>query len=166
METTANATALLMRPDKAQYQIGDTLNIDLHVAGHATTAYLDIIKDRQTFGLVALPVKKGLAQAAIDIDGSLLGTLELNAYVITDQGEIVRDRRLVLVNPAPAQVDVKANAKTYKPGDTAQLDINVSQAGKPLTGRLASALWMNRSLPLALRPLVLPARIFCWNVNC
>ena len=132
----AGADALLLRPDKAQYQIGDTLNVDLHVAGHATTAYLDIIKNRQTFGLVALTVKKGMAQAAIDIDGSLLGTLELNAYMITDKGEIVRDRRLVLVNPAPATVDLKTNASVYKPGETATLDVKVSRAGKPMQGAI------------------------------
>ncbi|MCB0125325.1 MAG: hypothetical protein KDE58_23890, partial [Caldilineaceae bacterium] len=105
-----NANAVLLRPERSQYAIGDTLNIDIYVAGTATTAYLDVIKDGQTFGLAALPVADGVAQAAIDIDGSLLGTLELNAYVIASgaegNGEIVRDRRFVLVNPAPADVAV------------------------------------------------------------
>ncbi|MDQ3247871.1 MAG: MG2 domain-containing protein, partial [Chloroflexota bacterium] len=133
---SGDANAVLLRPQKAEYQIGETLNIDIHVAGNATTAYLDVIKGRQTFGLVALPVKQGLAQAAIDIDGSLLGTLELNAYVITDGGEIVRDRRLVLVNPAPAQVQVQTNAEVYQPGDTATLEIDVSRDGAPMVGAL------------------------------
>lgn len=66
------------------------------------TVYLDIIKDQQTFGLAALPVTNGMAQAAIPIDGSLLGTLELNAYAVDEGGQIARDRRYALVNPAPA----------------------------------------------------------------
>ncbi len=134
--SSGDANAVLLRPDKAQYQIGETLNIDLYVAGNASTVYLDVIKGRQTFGLVALPVKDGVAQAAIDIDGSLLGTLELNAYVITNPGEIVRDRRLVLVNPAPAQIDLQTNAEVYQPGDTATLDIAVSRDGAPMAGAL------------------------------
>lgn len=134
--SSGDANAVLLRPDKAQYQIGETLNIDLYVAGNASTVYLDVIKGRQTFGLVALPVKDGVAQAAIDIDGSLLGTLELNAYVITNPGEIVRDRRLVLVNPAPAQIDLQTDAEVYRPGATATLDIAVSRDGTPMAGAL------------------------------
>lgn len=131
---SGNAQAVLLRPAKVQYQIGETLNIDIHVAGQATTAYLDIIKGQQTFGLAALPVVQGVAQAAIDLDGSLLGTLELNAYVITDQGQIIRDRRLILVNPAPANVAVQPDADLYRPGDTATLDITVQRAGAPMPG--------------------------------
>ena len=134
--SSGDAQALLLRPEKVQYQIGETLNIDIHVAGQAKTAYLDIIKGRQTFGLAALPVAQGVAQAAIDLDGSLLGTLELNAYVITDQGQIVRDRRLVLVNPAPAAVAIEADADVYRPGDTATLDITVQREGAPMPGVL------------------------------
>lgn len=134
------AAAVLLRPERVEYRIGDTLNIDIHVAGSATTAYLDVIKDGQTFGLAALPVTNGVAQAAIDLDGSLLGTLELNAYVIAsgaeNRGEIVRDRRFVLVNPASAAVTVTTDAEVYRPGDTATLDIAVQQEGAPMPGVL------------------------------
>lgn len=133
---SGDAQAILLRPEQVQYQIGETLNVDIHVAGQATTAYLDIIKGQQTFGLAALPVAQGVAQAAIDLDGSLLGTLELNAYIITDQGQIVRDRRLVLVNPAPADVAVQTDAAVYRPGDMATLNINVQRAGAPMPGMI------------------------------
>lgn len=130
------STALLLRPDRAEYHIGDTMNLDIYVGGHAQTVYLDVIKGRQTFALVALPVVDGLAQAAIDVDGSLLGTLELNAYALTDRGEIVRDRRLALVNPAPAKVTITADAEVYRPGDTAQIEFQVSREGAPMVGAL------------------------------
>ena len=134
--TTGGATAVLLRPEKAAYRIGETLNVDAYVAGHATTVYLDVVKEGQTFGLAALPVENGAARASLDVDGSLLGTVELHAYVITDQGEIVRDRRLILVNPAPAQVDVKADAEVYRPGDVASLALTVSRDGQPMPGAL------------------------------
>ena len=136
LDADQTPTSVLLRPERAEYHIGDTLNLDIYVAGNARTVYLDVIKGRQTFGMVSLPVVDNVAQAAIDIDGSLLGTLELNAYVINDQGEIVRDRRLVLVNPAPAQVEVSSNAGTYLPGDTATLDIQVMRDGQPMAGAL------------------------------
>ncbi len=112
------------------------MNLDVHLAGNARTVYLDVIKGRQSFAMVSLPVIDGVAQAAIDLDGSLLGTLELNAYVVNDQGEIVRDRRLVLVNPAPAEVKLSSDAPTYRPGDTAIVDIQVTHEGKPMSGAL------------------------------
>ena len=56
----------------------------------------------------------------------LLGTLELHAYIITERGDIIRDRRLVLVDPAPSQVEVQADAPEYRPGDTATLNVSVS----------------------------------------
>ena len=83
---------------------------------------------------VPLPIKNGKASAAINIDGTLLGTLELNAYVVAASGEIIHDQRYVLVNPAPAQIDVTVNAAQYRPGDTATLDINLRNNGQPMQG--------------------------------
>ena len=136
LDADETPTSILLRPDRAEYRIGDTMNLDIHVAGNARTVYLDVIKGRQTFAMVSLPVADNLAQASIDVDGSLLGTLELNAYVINDEGNIVRDRRLVLVNPASAQVEVSADATTYRPGDTATVDIQVTREGAPMVGAL------------------------------
>jgi uncharacterized protein YfaS (alpha-2-macroglobulin family) len=136
LDADESPTSVLLRPERAEYHIGETMNLDIHVAGNARTVYLDVIKGRQTFAMVALPVANNVAQAAIDIDGSLLGTLELNAYVINDQGEIVRDRRLVLVNPAPAQVEITTDAPTYRPGETALIDVQVLREGAPMVGAL------------------------------
>lgn len=136
LETDQASSSILLRPDRAEYRIGDTMNLDIHVAGNARTVYLDVIKGRQSFAMVSLPVTDGVAQAAIDIDGSLLGTLEVNAYVVNDTGEIVRDRRLVLVNPAPAQVDISTNAESYRPGESATVDIQVTREGTPMSGAL------------------------------
>ncbi|RME61450.1 MAG: hypothetical protein D6790_07805, partial [Caldilineae bacterium] len=131
---------VLLRPERAEYRVGETMNLDLFVAGPAQTVYLDVVKGKQTFALAALPVENGRAQAAIDLDGSLLGTLDLSAYVITAQGEIVRDRRFVLVNPAPAQVEVQTDRDVYRPGDVAVLDVAVSRDGAAMPGVLGVAI--------------------------
>ncbi len=124
--TMRSRQAVLLRPHKTAYRIGENLNVDAFVAGQATTVFLDVVKGGQTFALAALPVQDGVARAEIPLDGSLLGTLELHAYIIAHRGEIVRDRRLVLVDPAPSQVEVQADAASYRPGDTATLNISVS----------------------------------------
>ena len=130
-EEGSSTASLLLRPARAEYSVGDTLNVDIFADGDVETVYLDIIKDRQTFGMAALPVSDGMARAAIDIDGSLLGTLELNAYTVDAAGQIARDRRYVLVNPAPAEVTVSADKAEYRPGETAVLDIQVSRNQQP-----------------------------------
>jgi hypothetical protein len=136
LPTAFHDSTVLLRPERAEYQIGETLNLDIYVAGEIDTVYLDVAKEQQTFGLVALPVEDGLAQAALALDGSLLGTLDLNVYGINERGNVVRDRRFVLVNPAPAQVDVTSDQPVYRPGETATLDIQVSRDGQPMPGAL------------------------------
>ena len=128
--------SILLRPDKAVYRIGEQMNLDILVNQGAKTGsgtvYLDITKERQSFALVALPVQNGMAIASVAVDGSLLGTLELNAYMVAGDGTILRDRRLALVNPAPAEVTVTADQTTYRPGDQATLEIAVTKDGAPL----------------------------------
>jgi hypothetical protein len=167
----SNLASILLRPNRAEYRIGDTMNVDILVAGDVETVYLDIIKDHQTFGMAALPVTvvqagvpyegeapesteegllgtssrnnfvtTGIAQAAIPVDGSLLGTLELNAYAVDTEGQITRDRRYALVNPAPADVAVTADKEVYRPGETATLDIQVNREGAPLPAAVGVAI--------------------------
>ena len=140
LNTRFQDSAVLLRPERAEVAVGDTLNLDFFVTGDVETVYLDIAKGKQTFGLVTLPVVDGMAQAAIDIDGSLLGTLDLNAYAINERGNIVRDRRFVLVNPAPAAITVSADKEVYRPGDEALLDIEVSRDGAPMPSALGIAI--------------------------
>ncbi|MBW7884547.1 MAG: hypothetical protein H3C34_18290 [Caldilineaceae bacterium] len=137
---TRPATQLLLRPDQSEYHVGATMNLDIFVsgalAGAAPVVYLDVAKDGQSFALAPLPVSDGIARAAIEVDGSLLGTLEINAYAVDRSGVVIYDRRLVLVNPAPAQVTVESDAAEYRPGATARLTVQVTQDGTPMDGVL------------------------------
>ena len=135
----SDAGGILLRPDRTAYAVGDTMNLDIYVAGGLETVFLDVIKDRQTFALQELPVNDGVAQVAIPLDGSLLGTLEINAYAALPDA-LLSDRRLVLVEPAAAAIDVTADAEVYRPGDTARLDIAVTRDGAPMPGVVGVAI--------------------------
>jgi uncharacterized protein YfaS (alpha-2-macroglobulin family) len=154
-ENGRSVASLLLRPERALYAVGDTLNVDILVGSApdnpAGVVYLDIIKDRQSFGMAALPVSAaavseggagagGIARAAIPIDGSLLGTLELNAYTVDEGGQIASDRRYVLVNPSPAEVAVSTDKAEYRPGETAVLDIQVTRNEEPLQAAVGVAI--------------------------
>ncbi|HMN28929.1 MAG TPA: hypothetical protein PKE45_12330, partial [Caldilineaceae bacterium] len=117
---------------------GETLLLTAFVAGPenrpVSTVYVEVVKGGQTYSLLTAPVEDGVAHTSLEIDGQLLGTLELNALVVDANGVVSRDRRLVLVNPAPAEVAVVADSDEYRPGQTARLAITVSQQGKALPG--------------------------------
>ena len=134
--TIGRTTSVLVRPDRAEYHVGDQVNLNFLATGDVKTVYLDLVKDRQTLDFRTVDVSGGQAQASIGLDGHLLGTLEINVYAVGGDGTLTRDRRLVLVNPAPADVQVNVDAETYRPGDTAHVKMKVTLDGKPLSAAL------------------------------
>ena len=129
--TIGRMTSVLVRPDRAAYQVGDAVNLDFRTTADVKTVYLDLVKDRQTVDFRTVPISDGHAQDSFALDGSLLGTLEINAYAVGKEGVLTRDRRLVLVNAAPADIEVQSDADSYQPGATAHLTLRVTQDDKP-----------------------------------
>lgn len=121
-----NRVDVLVRPERVTYAVGESMNVDILVAGDAERVFFDVAKGGQSFAFAQLPVTSGRAQLSVPLDGTLLGTLTLNAYVF-NENSVVRSRRYVLVNPAPAAVTVRADADVYRPGETATLDVQVEQ---------------------------------------
>ncbi len=62
-------------------------------------------------------------------DPTLAGTVQINAYLIGENGEMMRDRRLVIVDPADdLKVSIRNDAETYLPGGEAQVSFRVTNA--------------------------------------
>jgi len=129
LEGTWQNEYLLLRPERAAYRVGETMRLDVFTSRPAGTAYLDLVREGQTVSTRALEVTGGRAVAAVDLTPDLYGTLELHAYKILANGQIVRDTRLVLVDaPRDLNVAVRADKDTYAPGETATLYFDVSAA--------------------------------------
>ncbi len=122
--------SLLLRPERAVYEVGDTLRAEALVAdGAIETIYLDVIHARQTIATLSAPVEDGRATFALDLDGAMVGTLELHAYYVGADGDVVRSTRLVVVDMArQVAVDVTADRDQYRPGDTARLTFRTTIA--------------------------------------
>ena len=115
--------AVLLRAERATYTVGDTLRLEALLAGDAQTVYLDVIHARQTAAVLAAPVVDGRATFALDLDNALIGALELRAYTLSPDGNLVTDTRLVVVDaPSRVAVDVTADRETYYPGETARVE--------------------------------------------
>ncbi len=122
---------LLLRTDRALYQVGDTLIVEAIATGSEPALFLDIIKGGQTLLTQSALVENGRATLAVDLTPALAGTLELNAYQLTGDGDILRDTRVALVEEAEAiQVAMSTDQAEYRPGQEAQLSVRTTAAGE------------------------------------
>ncbi|MBN1660108.1 MAG: hypothetical protein JXA93_17030 [Anaerolineae bacterium] len=118
---------VLLRPERATYDVGDTMNIQVLATDPVGTAYLDVTREGQTLSTRALDLRDGQAMAAVDLTPDLYGTLSLHAYILRPSGEIVRDTRLIVVEAAAdLSLDVRLDRDTYLPGNLAHLEIGVT----------------------------------------
>ncbi len=143
-QTTAQLTSepfgenVLLRLDKAVYQGGEGLNVDVRSSAGLPTVYLDVVKNGQTLLTRWLDVKDGKAAHKLDLPPAAFGTLEVHAYQILASGEVVRDARVVYVNPASdLKVAVKPDKDVYLPGAQGSIRFQVTDsAGRPAAAAL------------------------------
>jgi anti-sigma factor RsiW len=125
----SSSRVILLRTERVAYEVGDTLRAEVLTAGleeSARTIYLDVVRSRQTIAALSAPIQDGRAAFALDLDDTMVGTLELHAYVIAKDA-IVRDTRLVIVDtPRQVAVAVSADRQSYRPGETAHLEIQTA----------------------------------------
>jgi hypothetical protein len=136
-ETESGEVGVLLRPDRPVYGVGDTMHLEAFTTGGARTVYLDAIRERQTVSQRAGDAVNGAAAFDIDITQDLAGTLELHAYVVLGDGSIVRDSRIVVINPATdIQISMQTDRESYRPGEAAKLAFQLSRRGQPVAGAL------------------------------
>ncbi|MBP6469497.1 MAG: hypothetical protein KBE23_22200 [Chloroflexi bacterium] len=135
------AEAVLLRPDKPIYQVGETMNLTILTSAQSGAVYLDLSRDGQTVSTRALPITDGQTLTAVDVTPDLFGTLELHAYKILRDGTIIRDTRLVLVDEAnDLALTLSPDKEEYRPGDTAVLTINTAgQTGEGVSSAIGLA---------------------------
>jgi hypothetical protein len=130
--------SLLLRTDKAVGKVGDSLTVELISTRQSGTAYVDIVKDKQTVLTQSVDMSQGRGTLRVNLDESLSGTIQAHAYLITPRGDIVRDTKIVYVNPAnDLKISVKADKETYQPGAPAKLNLKVTdERGHPVLAAL------------------------------
>ena len=133
---------VLLRPEKATYRVGETMNLDVLTTESSGAIYLDVSREGQTLSTRSLEIRDGKAFAAVDLTADLYGTLALHAYKVLASGDIVRDTRLVVVDaPTDLTLDVRLDKETYVPGEKALLQIGVSdQQGTGIQSALGLAI--------------------------
>ena len=122
---------LLLRTDRALYQVGDTMAVEAIATGSSEVVFLDVIKGGQTLLTQSALIEDGKATLAVDLTPALAGTLELNAYQLTGGANILRDTRVALVEEAETiQVALSTDQAEYRPGQEAQLSVATTAGGE------------------------------------
>ena len=143
LEAEGGQDHVLLRADRAAYVVGETMNLAALTPVEAGSIFLDIVKEGQTLSTRAAPVENGRADFAVDLSPDLYGSLELHAYKVLLDGTLVRDTRLVVVDePRDISIAVSADRDTYRPGETATIDLQTTaqEDGSPLQTALGMAI--------------------------
>ncbi|MBN2394669.1 MAG: zf-HC2 domain-containing protein [Anaerolineae bacterium] len=141
LQADRTAGALLLRAEKAAYTVGDTLRLEALLTGDTQTVYLDVIHAQQTAAVLAAPVVDGRATFALDLDNTLVGALELRAYTLSPEGDLVTDTRLVVVDaPSRVAVDISTDRESYYPGETAHVNVQTSRETDGVVAPVEAAL--------------------------
>jgi uncharacterized protein YfaS (alpha-2-macroglobulin family) len=129
---------ILIRLDKAIYQVGDRLGIDVRTSAGLPTAFVDIVRGGQILLSKWVEVKDGKAEVKLDVPPTVFGSLEIHAYQMLQHGEIIRDSRVVYVQPrSDLKIDVQNTKAEYAPGEEGRLRFVVTDsAGKPTAAAL------------------------------
>jgi hypothetical protein len=129
---------IVLRVDKAVYRAGDALAIDIRSSAGLPTAYLDVVRTGQTVLTRWLDVKDGKAAYHLDLPADVFGTVEVHAYQPLASGEVIRDSRVVYVQPREdLKVEIKPDKQVYTPGAEGRLHFQVMGAdGKPAAAAL------------------------------
>jgi len=136
--TQAGAEHLILRTDKSVYQLGDTVKVNITSTEQAGTVYVDWLNDGQTVDMRTLTAVDGNATFTTTIDPSLAGSNRIEAYLVDDDGQIVRTGRTIFArNDASLNVAVTADKDVYAPGAPAKLTLSVTdESGAPAVAAL------------------------------
>lgn len=128
---------IILRIDRPMAKVGERLNLTALSSSKGGTLYLDVIRNRQTILTHAQPMKSGQASFTLPVTNDMVGTLELHAYKILPDENIIRDTRTVVASPAgDLNIQVAADKGEYRPGVEGKLTFTVRDKNGPVMAAL------------------------------
>ncbi|MGA2115232.1 MAG: MG2 domain-containing protein [Bryobacteraceae bacterium] len=123
------ADQILLRTDRAIYRAGDRIQLKIYSTKSQGTAYLDVVKDRQTVLTRDVDLANGQVELDLTATPELAGTIDCNAYLFGRNAIPVADHRMAFVEPADElKIETTLDAPVHKPGEDAHLQFHVTNA--------------------------------------
>jgi hypothetical protein len=118
-----------LRTEQALYRAGDVMHLKVFSSRERGAAYVDIVKDGQTFLTRDLEMEAGEADLDVSVTPQMAGSLDIDAYLIGRNAQPVSDHRLVFVQPADElHIETDTDGTEYKPGAEARVHFRVTNA--------------------------------------
>ncbi|HEX7598566.1 MAG TPA: alpha-2-macroglobulin, partial [Polyangia bacterium] len=134
----AGLAHLLVRTDRAVYNIGETVSVDVITSKGQSSVYIDWGNNGQTVDMRTLDVVDGAASFKTTLDTGHLGANRIDAYIVGSDGNIVRTGRTIFVRGEGAlSVTMSTDQAQYEPGKPAQITFSVTdETGAPAVAAL------------------------------
>lgn len=139
---SADTDAIILRSDRYMAKVGDKLNLQTLCSVTTGTLYFDVVRNKQTILTYAQPLAQNGGRFSLTLTDDMVGTIELHAYKIMPNEQIVRDTRKIIVSPA-GDLDIKValDRTEYRPGADATINFTVSDSAKhPVLAALGLAM--------------------------
>ena len=142
LDPIKGSEGILLRPDKSLAKVGERINLQALTTAQTGTIYFDVLREKQTILTAAQEIKNGRAELRLPITDDMVGTLQVHAYRILPDENIVRDSKTLIVSAAgDLNVRVSADRGEYRPGGDAILRFAVEDQGHhPLLAALGLAI--------------------------
>jgi len=134
----SGADAIILRASEAIARAGDKLDLTVLCTRQTGTVYLDAVRDGQTILTKSLDLSGGKANMSLAMTPDMVGTVELHAYKILPDENIIRDTRLIYVKPADdLKIAITTDKQTYRPRGKARVEFAVTdQENHPVLAAL------------------------------
>jgi A-macroglobulin complement component/alpha-2-macroglobulin family protein/MG2 domain-containing protein/A-macroglobulin receptor len=135
--TQEGAQHLLVRTDRAVYDVGDDVTVEVLTTGSGPV-YVDWLNDGQAVDMRTLTAQNGVARFTVPLDTNLLGENRIQAYVVDADGNIVRSGRTLFGRGGGhLSIAMTSDRAQYAPGEPAQLTFAVTdETGAPAVAAL------------------------------
>ncbi|MHB9024014.1 MAG: MG2 domain-containing protein [Armatimonadota bacterium] len=142
LDTNPSQEGIILRSNKSLAKVGDRVTVAAISSTKSGTIYFDMIRNKQTILTKAMAVNNGQASVTINVTHDMIGTVEMHAYKILPNEDIIRDSQIMIVTPADdLQIAVKTDKTVYRPGEDAKITFTVTDAQQhPILAALGVAI--------------------------
>ncbi len=122
----SNLPHILLRTDRGLYKVGNKMNLTVFSSKKKGVVYIDIIRDKQTVLTKTVAIKKGVGKVSIPLTTDLSGSIWIHSYTVAAGEEIMRDTKVVYVNPAnDLSITISPDKNIYRPGEDGEIKFYV-----------------------------------------
>ncbi len=128
--------------DKDVYRAGETVEFTVSGQGSAGPVFLDLVQHQRTYFMTEVAGAGGKEKGTFRLPRSLRGKITLLAYQLQNDDRLISAKTMIQVlKPSDLHINARFNRPSYRPGQAACLDVQVTDAqGSPVQAALGASI--------------------------